>query len=145
MTITGTPGSPVPSANGTVLAFNTQAGLRIGPTAFGSGGTAGLNDVNGVVAWGNTNRDMIVLAGSKFRLRNSVLGAGPEGIRITNNAGNTDAGNDISQVDLGTAVSFGNNYIQMPNGSLGFHTNAGICLCCRASTRRKTCSRRATG
>src|SRR5205085_6092608 len=105
VTITGTPGSPVPSANGTVLlAFNTQAGLRIGPTAFGAAGTAGLNDVNGVVAWGNTNRDMIVLAGSKFRLRNSVLGAGPEGIRITNNAGNTDAGNDISQVDLGTAV-----------------------------------------
>jgi hypothetical protein len=60
-------------------------------------------------------------------MRNSVLGAGPEGIRLTNN-GNADAGSDISQLDLGTAVSFGNNYIQMPNGSLGFHTNAGICV-----------------
>jgi hypothetical protein len=129
VTISGTRGAPVPSANGTVLlAYNSLAGLRIGPTAFGSGGLAGMNDVNGVVAWGNTNRDMMVLGGSRFRLRNSVLGAGPEGIRIDNNAGNSDAGNDISQIDLGTAVSFGNNYIQMPNGSLGFHTGAGICL-----------------
>jgi hypothetical protein len=87
-----------------------------------------LNDINGVVAWGNTNRDMMILAGSKFRLRNSVLGAGPEGMRIDNNSGDTDAGNDISQIDLGTAANFGNNYIQMPNGSLGFHTSAGICL-----------------
>ena len=128
VTITGTRGAPVPSANGTVLlAFNSQAGLRVDPTPFGSGGTAGLNDVNGVVSWGNSVRDMIVFAGSKFRLRNSVVGAGPEGIRIQNNGG-SDAGNDISQIDLGTAVSFGNNYIQAPNGALGFHTSAGICL-----------------
>ena len=53
MTITGTRGAPVPSANGTVLlAYNTQAGLRIDPTAFGAGGTAGLNDINGVVVVG---------------------------------------------------------------------------------------------
>ena len=128
VTITGTRGAPVPSANGTVLlAYNTLAGLRVNPTSFGAGGTAGLNDINGVVAWGNTTRDMIVYAGSKFRMRNSVLGAGPEGIRIQTN-GATDATNDISQIDLGTAASFGNNYIQMPNGSLGFHTSAGICI-----------------
>ena len=60
-------------------------------------------------------------------MRNSVFGAGPEGIRIQTN-GATDATNDISQIDLGTAASFGNNYIQMPNGSLGFHTSAGICV-----------------
>jgi len=129
VTITATLGSPVPSANGTVLlAYNTLAGLRVGPNAFGAGGTAGLNDINGVVSWGNTNRDMIVVAGSKVRLRNSVLGAGPEGVRIISNTGGSDAANDISQVDFGTAISFGHNYIQRPNGQLGFHTSAGICV-----------------
>ena len=70
---------------------------------------------------------------AKFRLRNSVLGSGPEGIRISNNSGDTDPGNDISQIDLGNASSAGNNYIQMPNGSLGFHTSAGICLVLQAN------------
>jgi hypothetical protein len=125
--VTGTPGAPLPSNNGTVVAsFNTLAGLRVAQTA---GGAGALCTINGLVAWGNTNRDMIVLGGSKFKLRNSVLGTGPEGIRISNNG----ASNDISQIDLGTGADLGKNYIQTPNGASGFHSNAGICMVMQAN------------
>jgi hypothetical protein len=87
----------------------------------------GLNNISGLVAWGNTNRDAIFLGGSKIKLRNSVFGSGPEAIRIAN-SGATAAGNDLTGIDLGTAADFGRNYIQLPNGVLGFHANAGICV-----------------
>jgi hypothetical protein len=120
--VTGTPGAPVPSNNGTVIAnFNTQAGLRVAQTP---GGTGALCSINGLVSWGNTNRDMLLQGGSKVKLRNSVLGTGPEGIRIQNNG----TSNDISQIDLGTGADPGNNWIQTPNGASGFHANAGICI-----------------
>ena len=38
------------------------------------------------------------------------------------------AGLAVGDRVFGTAASFGNNYIQMPNGALGFHTTAGICV-----------------
>ena len=38
------------------------------------------------------------------------------------NNGPTLAGNDLSQIDLGTMADFGRNYLQMPNGALGFHS-----------------------
>jgi len=122
--ITGTPGAPVPSMNGTVLAtFNTTAGIRVAQT----GVALALNNVNGVVAWGNGSRDVWVLGGSRFKLRNSVLGAGPEAIRLSSSVA-TVAGNDLSQIDLGTPSDFGHNYIQVPNGALGVHSGAGICV-----------------
>jgi hypothetical protein len=125
--VTGTAGAPIPSNNGTVVAsFNTQAGLRISQTA---GGAGALCTINGLVSWGNTNRDMIVTGGSKFKLRNSVLGTGPEGIRITNNG----ASNDLTQIDLGTGADPGKNWIQTPNGASGFHSGAGICIVMQAN------------
>ena len=125
--VTGTPGAPVPSNNGTVVAsFNTLAGLRVAQTV---GGAGALCTINGLVAWGNTNRDAIVLGGSKVKLRNSVFGTGPEGIRITNNG----ASNDLTQIDLGTGADPGNNWIQTPNGASGFHSGAGICVVMQAN------------
>jgi hypothetical protein len=125
--VTGTPGAPIPSNNGTVISnFNTQAGLRVAQTP---GGAGALCTINGLVSWGNTNRDMLLQGGSKVKLRNSVLGTGPEGIRIQNNGAN----NDISQIDLGTGADPGKNWIQTPNGASGFHANAGICLVMQAN------------
>jgi hypothetical protein len=125
--VTGTPGAPIPSNNGTVIAnFNTQAGLRVAQTP---GGTGALCTINGLVSWGNTNRDALLQGGSKVKLRNSVFGTGPEGIRIQNNG----TSNDISQIDLGTGADPGKNWIQTPNGASGFHANAGICIVMQAN------------
>jgi hypothetical protein len=124
--ITGTPASPVPSNGGTVVvSFNTTAGLRILQTP----GAAGLltSNINGVVSWGNSNRDLITFGGTKLKVRNSVFGGAPVAIYIGNN-GNTAAGNDLTGMDFGTPAAFGKNYIQMPNGSLGFHSAAGVCV-----------------
>ena len=127
LNVTGTPGAPVPSNNGTVVtSFNSQAGLHVAQAVGGTGGTC---VINGIVSWGNSNYDMFVQGGSKFKLRNSVLGVAPQGIRITNNG----ASNDLTQIDLGTAADFGKNWIQMPNGALGFHSGAGICIVMQAN------------
>jgi hypothetical protein len=127
--VVGTPGAPVPSANGTVLStFNTNEGIFIQQTAMNAGRP--LNDIDGLVAWGNGPRDARFRGGSRVKVRNSVFGSGPEGIRIDTGGGGATAAdnNNISQIDLGTATDFGKNWIQMPNGSLGFHSTAGICL-----------------
>jgi hypothetical protein len=128
VTIVGTPGAPVPSANGTVLtSFNSNEGIFIQQTA-GAANRA-LNDISGLVAWGNTARDARFRGGSRVKVRNTVFGAGAEAIRIDTGGGGTAAqNNDISQIDLGTGTDYGRNVIQVPNGSLGFHANAGICL-----------------
>ena len=134
MTITGTRGNPVPSANGTVLlAFNTAAGLRITPAAFGSGGTDGLNDINGLVAWGNTNRDMSVLGGSEFRLRNSVFGWARRASVSPTTAATpipaTTSRRSTSAVRAAPATTTS----RCRTDRLGFNTSAGICLVLRAN------------
>ena len=123
--ITGTPGAPVPSNNGTVLLPFNVTGLRIAQTPGSA--ISGLNDVTGAVIWGSSMRDILLSGGSKMKLRGSVVGGGPEGIRINSNGG-SDAGSSISQMDFGTATDFGNNYIQTPNGANAVHSTAGICL-----------------
>jgi len=125
VSITGSPGAPLPSNNGTVLVdFNSAAGIRLEQTV---GGAGALNNIDGVVAWGNSNRDILVYGGTKLKLRNSVLGAGPTGLTIAN-LGVSAAQNDISAIDLGTAADYGRNYFQVPNGALGRHSNSGICV-----------------
>jgi len=130
VSVVGTPGAPVPSANGTVLTtFNSNEGIFIQQTA-GGGAARALSDINGLVSWGNTNRDARFRGGSRVRVRNSVFGAGAEGIRIDTGGGSANAAdnNDISGIDLGIGSNYGKNYIQMSNGILGFHLNVGICF-----------------
>jgi hypothetical protein len=137
VSITGTPGTPTPSNSGTVVASFNTTGIHIQQTA----GAAGLvlNNINGLVAWGSATRDALFQGGSHIQVRNSVFGAGPEGIRINAGAGGTAAQqNDISTIDLGTAVSFGGNYIQTPNSANGHHANLGICLTLAANQAAQT-------
>ena len=123
--VVGTPGAPVPSNNGTVIAsFNGVAGIRLEQAV---GGAGLVNSIDGVVAWGNTSRDLLVYGGSKLKLRNSVLGAGPMGVQIAS-LGASAAQNDLSAIDLGTMAEPGRNYLQVPNGALGRHSSAGICV-----------------
>jgi hypothetical protein len=137
VSVVGTPGTPVPSANGTVLTtFNTLEGIFIQQTAMAA--NRALSDINGLVAWGNGGRDARFRGGSRVKLRNSVFGAGAEALRIDTGGGGAGANaaadnNNISQIDLGTGTDFGRNWLQMPNGSLGFHSNAGICLALAAN------------
>jgi len=42
--------------------------------------------------------------------------------------GASAAQNDLSAIDLGTAAQPGRNYIQVPNGALGRHSNSGVCV-----------------
>jgi hypothetical protein len=137
VSVIGTPGTPTPSNSGTVVASFNTTGIHIQQTA----GAAGLvlNNINGLVAWGSGTRDALFQGGSHIQVRNSVFGAGPEGIRINAGAGGTAAQqNDISTIDLGTAVSFGGNYIQTPNSSNGHHSSVGICLVLAANQAAQT-------
>jgi len=123
--VVGAPGAPLPSNNGTVVvSFNSAAGIRVEQTV---GGAGLVNSIDGIVAWGNSNRDVLVYGGSKLKLRNSVLGAGPTGVTIAS-LGASAAQNDLSAIDLGTAAQPGRNYIQVPNGALGRHSNSGVCV-----------------
>ena len=139
--VVGTPGAPVPSNNGTVVvSFNNAAGIRLEQTV---GGAGLVNSIDGVVAWGNSNRDLLVYGGTKLKLRNSVLGAGPTGVTIAS-LGASAAQNDISAIDLGTAAQPGRNYLQVPNGALGRHSNSGICVQISGGQADRPYRRRAT-
>ncbi|HZL19126.1 MAG TPA: hypothetical protein VFG23_15415, partial [Polyangia bacterium] len=136
VSVTGTPGTPVPSNSGTVLTSFNGTGIHIQQTA---GASLTLNSLTGLVAWGSGTRDALFQAGSRVQVRNSVFGAGPEGIRISTGAGGTAAqNNDISTIDLGTAFSFGGNYLQTPNASNGHHANVGVCLVLAAAQATQT-------
>jgi hypothetical protein len=125
--VTGVPGAPVPSAQGTVVvSFNTTAGLRILQTPGAAGRVT--SSIDGLVSWANTNYGARIFGGVKVKVRRSIfLANGIDGILVSNN-GATAAGNDLSAIDLGTAGDFGHNYLEVPLGSLGVNTTAGLCV-----------------
>jgi hypothetical protein len=126
--VTGAPGAPVPSSNGTVVVTNnTAAGLRINQTS----GTTGLatSTIDGLVAWANPNYGARLFTGSLVKVRNSIfLANGQYGVLVSTGAAGTAAGQDLSKVDLGTPGSFGKNYLQTPLGALGTNASGGICV-----------------
>ncbi|HEY6475606.1 MAG TPA: hypothetical protein VI456_03440, partial [Polyangia bacterium] len=126
VSVTGTPGSPVPSASGTVLAYqNTQAGIRINQTPAGVGLVT--NSINGLVSWANTNYGARLFGGSLVKVRNSVLlGNGADGVRVS--GANVASGDDVSKIDLGAAADPGKNWLQVPLGSAGLNSNTGLCV-----------------
>jgi hypothetical protein len=135
--VIGTPGTPVPSNSGTVVTSFNTTGLEIAQTVPVA--TTATNSINGLVSWGSGTRDALFDAGSRIQVRDSVFGAGPEGIRIATGAGGTAAqNNDISTIDLGTTSSFGGNYIQAPNALNGHHANVGICVALAANQATQT-------
>jgi hypothetical protein len=128
VTITGTPGSPVPSNSGTVVAYlNTIAGIRINQTPGGAGLVT--NSINGLVTWANGNYGARLFAGSLVKVRNSVfLGNAAYGILVSSGA-NSTVGNDTSNIDLGkvAATDPGKNWIQSPLGANN-NSTGGLCV-----------------
>jgi hypothetical protein len=125
VSVTGAPGSPVPSNSGTVVAYlNGQAGLRINQTP----GAAGLvtNNINGLVCWANKNYGARLFGGSLVKVRNSIFLANVVyGVYITGN--NVASGDDVSSIDLGKSGDYGHNYLQSPLG-VNPNTSAGLCV-----------------
>jgi hypothetical protein len=114
LNVTGVPViSPAPNGQGTVVTSgNAGAGVQI----FEAPGAAGQSVLNGLVAWGNTLSGLRLAGGANAKVRNGVfLANGLNGIYITSFNG-TAAGNDLSQIDLGTSASQGRNYLQQLSG-----------------------------
>jgi hypothetical protein len=134
VSITGTPGSPVPSNSGTVVTSgNTAAGVQINQTPGGAGLVT--NSINGLVSWGNANDGMRLYGGSLVKVRNSVfLGNGVQNGVSTNRYGviiggaNVASGDDVSKIDLGKAGDPGKNWLQTPVGATGTNTGGGLCV-----------------
>jgi hypothetical protein len=114
---------PAPNGQGTVVASgNVFAGLRI----FEAPGAASLSTVNGFVAWQNAQNGLRLYGGGKVKVRNSVFLANVlNGVYVTSYDG-TAAGNDLSQIDLGTAADGGRNVMQAAVGSMP--DLAGLCV-----------------
>jgi hypothetical protein len=122
--ITGFPVTvPAPNGQGTVVASgNAFAGLRI----FEAPGAAGLSAVNGLVGWQNGQNGLRLYGGEKVKVRNSVFLANVlNGVYVTSYDG-TAPGNDLSGIDLGTAVDGGRNVLQAAVGSMP--DLAGLCV-----------------
>ena len=122
--ITGFPVTvPAPNGQGTVVANgNALAGLRI----FEAPGNAAFSTVNGLVAWQNAQHGLRLYGGGKVKVRNSVFLANVlNGVYVTPYEA-TAAGNDLSQLDLGTAADPGRNMMQAALGSMP--NLAGLCL-----------------
>jgi hypothetical protein len=133
VTVTGTPGAPVPSNTGTVVCSgNTTAGIRINQTP----GAAGLltNTINGLVSWGNSNYGMRLFGGSKVKVRNSLFLANVSYGVIVGSGANSVAGDDLSALDLGKAGDAGKNYLQVPLGAAGLNASGGLCVALTACT-----------
>ena len=106
--ITGFPVTvPAPNGQGTVVANgNALAGLRI----FEAPGNAAFSTVNGLVAWQNAQNGLRLYGGGKVKVRNSVFLANVlNGVYVTPYEANA-AGNDLSQLDLGTALGSGTQH-----------------------------------
>jgi hypothetical protein len=122
--ITGFPVTvPAPNGQGTVVASgNTFAGLRI----FEAPGAAALSTVNGLVAWGNAQNGLRLYGGEKVKVRNSVFLANVlNGVYVTSFDASA-AGNDLSQLDLGSVSDPGRNVLQAAVGSMP--DLAGLCV-----------------
>jgi len=126
VSVTGTPGAPIPQNSGTVVVNqNTQAGIRINQTP-GSFGLA-TNNINGLVSWANTNYGFRLFAGSLVKVRNSVfLGNGAYGVLVS--GADVASGDDTSTLDLGKAGDPGKNWLQTPLGALGTNASGGLCV-----------------
>ena len=126
VSITGTPGTPIPSNSGTIVTSgNTTAGIRINQTPGGAGLVT--NNINGLVAWGNTNYGMRLFGGSLVKVRNSILlGNFQYGVIV--GGANVASGDDVTKLDLGKAGDPGKNWIQTPVGATGANANGGLCV-----------------
>jgi hypothetical protein len=114
---------PAPNGQGTVVATgNALAGLRI----FEAPGAAALSTINGFVGWQNGQNGLRLYGGGKVKVRNSVFLANVlNGVYITSYDG-TAAGNDLSQIDLGSTADAGRNVLQAAIGSMP--DLAGLCV-----------------
>jgi len=114
---------PAPNGQGTVVASgNAFGGLNI----FEAPGASGLSTVNGFVAWQNAQNGLRLYGGEKVKVRNSVFLANVlNGVFVTSFDA-TAAGNDLSQLDLGTAADGGRNVLQSAVGSMP--DLAGVCV-----------------
>jgi len=122
--ITGFPLTvPAPNGQGTVVATgNAFAGLRI----FEAPGAAGMSTINGFVAWQNAQNGLRLYGGEKVKVRNSVFLANVlNGVYVTGYDASA-AGNDLSQVDLGSVSDAGRNVLQASVGSMP--DLAGLCV-----------------
>ena len=122
LTVAGVPVTP-PNGQGTVVTMgNFSSGVRI----FEAPGVGAQSTLAGRVAWANASTGLRVYGGSKLKLRNSVILANPtNGVYVTS-FDNTAAGNDLSQLDLGTVADPGHNTLQ---AALGSNPDvAGVCV-----------------
>jgi hypothetical protein len=122
--ITGFPVTvPAPNGQGTVVASgNGFAGLRI----FEAPGAAATSTVNGFVGWQNAQYGLRLYGGDRVKVRNSVFLANVlNGVYLTGFDA-SDAGNDLSQLDLGTVSDPGRNVLQAAVGSMP--DLAGLCV-----------------
>src|SRR6185295_14384255 len=122
--ITGFPLTvPAPNGQGTVVATgNAFAGLRI----FEAPGAAGMSTINGFVAWQNAQNGLRLYGGEKVKVRNSVFLANVlNGVYVTGYDASA-AGNDLSQIDLGSVSDPGRNVLQASVGSMP--DLAGLCV-----------------
>ena len=138
VSISGTPGAPVPTNTGTVVASgNTNGGIRIGQSGVG----LATNVINGLVSWGNGNAStgtsadgLRLTGGSKVKVRNSLFLGNYRYAVVVSSGANTVAGNDLSALDLGSAGDPGKNYLQVPLGASGQNGSGGLCVALSACT-----------
>jgi hypothetical protein len=124
VTVTGDLGAAAPGTSTVIASGNALAGIWIQQTA----GTGARNTLTGVVCGTSTQGNGLrIVPGSNVRVRNSwFLGNSASGIDIENVSGGV-ASTDISNIDLGTMGSHGDNVVQAPaSGSV--NGSAGICL-----------------
>jgi hypothetical protein len=124
VTVTGDLGAAAPGTSTVIASGNALAGIWIQQTA----GTGARNALTGVVCGTSTQGNGLrIVPGSNVRVRNSwFLGNNESGIDIENVSGAV-ASTDISNIDLGTMGSHGDNVVQAPAGG-SVNGNAGICL-----------------
>lgn len=117
------------TGTGTVTANgNFLAGVWIEQTP----GTPPLNSITGLVAFANTNGNGFrFVGGSNVKLRGSAALANHDDGLVVSAGGGGAPGNNISMIDVGTAVdaggTFGGNTFQEPLGA-GNNGGAGVCL-----------------
>jgi hypothetical protein len=126
LNITATPVTlPAPNGQGSVVVSgNAITGVRI---FEGPGGPQ--STINGLVAWNNQQAGLRVYGGAKVKVRNGVfLLNATNGVYVTS-WDTTAAGNDLSNIDLGTTVDPGHNIMQALSGA-GENPNgtAGLCV-----------------
>ncbi len=86
----------------------------------------GPSSLDGLVAWNNGDVGLRIYGGNKVKVRNGIyLQNVTKGVFVSHYA-NTAIGNDLSQIDLGTAGDPGGNVLQALPGSNPNGT--GLCV-----------------